>query len=561
VDTFIRPFLSLCRIFEASMNRYTGIFFLTLLHVANGLQAQDTINRIDPIGIQVIYEPNLRDARKIEHTPETERRRFDPPVLEYSVLQSQWNARRVVKVPPPSRIRSGADSVGNANYARAGYGLYNFKNAEISLSNRPNDKYAYNVSLNHLSADQTGSSRDFADNSLRLGGSRFYKRSSFTGSFGYNRNMLKYYGKDSGYTEAGIPSRKLMENWQFGAVFETQESGKKPGFKVGLQYENFNTNLFQTESEISLQGGWRAKIQKQLFFGDIAVTNLQYRQKAANNAPDQVFIDINPSYRFTQKNILITAGARSTVLLPGKNKSEFYINPVLNAEYEAIPGAVKVFGGIGGGLQRNSLRRLNAINPFLFDSIEVRQTYEAFSAYIGAKGKISNNSEFVFDVTHRSMNNLPLFINAGDSLNSFIPRYDNLGILTLHPEFRLGVGEKFKLALGGKFHAYGNPETELRAWQLPTAEFTLQGSYMIGSKLRMAALITGMNNRPQRVVGGATNLSVPGFIDANLMSEYFLSDRFRIWLNLSNLATNQYQLWYRYPRYGFTALGGLAVSF
>ena len=96
---------------------------------------------------------------------------------------------------------------------------------------------------------------------------------------------------------------------------------------------------------------------------------------------------------------------------------------------------------------------------------------------------------------------------------------------------------------------------------MPTAEFTLQGSYFIGNKLRVAALITGMNSRPQRELGGATNLTVPGFIDANLTSEYFLSDRFRIWLNLSNLATNQYQLWYRYPRYGFTALGGIAISF
>jgi len=543
------------------MNRHTGILFLSLLHVAAGLRAQDTINRIDPIGIQVIYEPNLRDARKIEHTPETERRRFDPPLLEYTVLQAQWNARRMVKVPPPSRIRAESDSVGNANYARAGYGLYNFKNAEVSLSNKPNEKYAYNISLNHLSADQTGSSRDFSDNSIRLGGSRFYNRSGFSGEFGYNRNMVRYYGKDSGFSEAGLPSRKVMDHFRFGVVFETQESGKKPGLKVGLTYDNFSTNLRQTESEIGLQGGWRAKIKKQLFFGDIGITQLQYRQQSASDPGSLVFVDIHPSYQFTAKNILVTAGARSTVLMPGKSQSEFIINPILNAEYEAIPGAIKVFGGIGGGLQRNSLRRMNEVNRFLADSLEVRQSKETFSAYIGARGKISNNSEFVFDITHRSLSNLPLFINSGDSLNSFMPRYDNIGMLTLHPEFRLGIGEKVKLAIGGKFHSYGSPDIEARPWQLPTAEFTLQGSYFIGNKLRVAALITGMNSRPQRELGGATNLTVPGFIDANLTSEYFLSDRFRIWLNLSNLATNQYQLWYRYPRYGFTALGGIAISF
>jgi hypothetical protein len=40
-----------------------------------------------------------------------------------------------------------------------------------------------------------------------------------------------------------------------------------------------------------------------------------------------------------------------------------------------------------------------------------------------------------------------------------------------------------------------------------------------------------------------------------------LSERFRIWLTLANMSSNNYQFWYRYPRYGFTALGGLAFSF
>jgi hypothetical protein len=70
-----------------------------------------------------------------------------------------------------------------------------------------------------------------------------------------------------------------------------------------------------------------------------------------------------------------------------------------------------------------------------------------------------------------------------------------------------------------------------------------------------------MGARDQRIYQKQNNLDVKGFMDANLMTEYLLSERFRIWLNLANMTSNAYQYWYRYPRYGFTALGGLAVSF
>ena len=69
------------------------------------LQGQDTINRIDPIGVQVTYEPNLRDARKIDLIPETEKRKFDVPRLSYTIYPVQWDARRVVKVQAPSKMK------------------------------------------------------------------------------------------------------------------------------------------------------------------------------------------------------------------------------------------------------------------------------------------------------------------------------------------------------------------------------------------------------------------------------------------------------------------------
>ena len=533
------------------------IIFTVTLGCCQLLYAQDTINRIDPIGVQVTYEPNLRDARKIDLTPETEKRRFDVPRLDYSIYPVQWDARRVVKVQPPSKIKVNGDSSGTPNYAKAGYGLYNFKHLGVYLANRPNSKYSYGVKLHHLSADQNNSSRDFSDNSVLLSGSRFFNRSSFTGNVGYDRNMVRFYGMDTAFSEIGVQSKKINDAWNFSARYENKELGKKPGFYAGFSFQQFSTNLNQTESELNGQAGAHKNLKNGRISGDFGLSTLNIRQDSLER--NFLFFDVRPSYKFQKKKTEFTGGINATYMVQDKSP-EFYINPVVHVEYQLMPDAVRIFGGISGGLQRNSLSRMNQVNPFLYDSVDVQQPYESFSIYGGAKGKITNNSEFKVTLSHRSVSKMPFYINSGDSLNSFMPLYDNAGITRLNPEVRFGIGEKFKLTLSGAFNGY-NLESGSPAWQLPKTEFTINAAYKIGEKIRLSAYVHGMGNRAQKIFKKQDNISVKGFMDANLMSEYVLSERFRIWLTLANMSSNNYQFWYRYPRYGFTALGGLAFSF
>jgi hypothetical protein len=534
-----------------------GRIFILLAGLPSLLNAQDTINRIDPIGVQVTYEPNLRDARKIDLTPETEKRKFEVQRLDYSIYPVQWDARRVVKVQPPSKIKVNGDSSGTPNYAKAGYGQYNFKHLGVYLANRPNARFSYGVKLHHLSADQNKSSRDFSDNAVLLSGSRFFNRSSFTGIVSYDRNMVRFYGMDTAFKAEGMETKKITDAWKFSTKYENKELGKKPGFYAGFSFQQYGTNLDQSEAEVSAEAGAHKNLKNGRISGDFGLSTLQVRQDT--NEQRYLFFDVRPSYRFQKKKTQLSAGFNATYLVEGSNQ-DFYINPVVHAEYQLMPDAVRVFAGISGGVQRNSLSRMNQINPFLYDSIPLRQTYENFSIYGGAKGKITNNSEFKVTLSHRNLVNMPLFINSGDSLNSFLPIYDNVGITRLNPEVRFGVGEKFKLSLSGMLNAY-NLESGDKAWQLPNSEFIINASYQIGNKIRISSYIHGMGIRYQQIYQKQNNLKVKGFIDANLMSEYMLSERFRIWLTLANMTSNNYQYWYRYPRYGFTALGGLAISF
>ncbi|MEN9510638.1 MAG: hypothetical protein RLZZ370_457 [Bacteroidota bacterium] len=521
------------------------------------LQGQDTINRIDPIGVQVTYEPNLRDARKIDLIPETEKRKFDVPRLLYTIYPVQWDARRVVKVQAPSKMKVSGDSSGTPNYAKAGYGMYNFKHLGVYLANKPNNRYSYGIKLNHLSADQNKSSRDFSDNAILLSGSRFFNRSSFTGMVSYDRNMIRFYGMDTAFTAEGVETRKIADSWKFSSRYESKEMGKKAGFHAGFSFNQFTTNLDQSEAEISADAGIQKHLKQGAIHGSLGLRSLQIRQ---DTLEQKIFIfDVRPSYTFQKKKTMIRVGFNASYLTEGAAQN-FYINPTVHATYELMPNAVQVFGGISGGLETNSLSRMNRMNPFIYDSIPVRQTYEGFSIYGGAKGKITNNSEFKVTLSHRSLSNMPLFVNSGDSLNSFIPIYDNVGITRLNPELRFGIGEQFKLALSANLNAY-NLESGARAWQLPNTEINLNASYLIGNKIRMSALISGMGSRYQQIYGKQNNLKVKGFLDANLMADYKLSERFRVWLTLANMTSNAYQFWYRYPRYGFTALGGLAISF
>ena len=98
----------------------------------------------------------------------------------------------------------------------------------------------------------------------------------------------------------------------------------------------------------------------------------------------------------------------------------------------------------------------------------------------------------------------------------------------------------------------------------PTFTTHLNLGYNMGDKFLWKASIYTMNARKTRELLDGTSYNdviLKGLVDLNLGLDYRYNKNVSLFVNLNNLANNQYQRWMNLPVYGFNVLGGLTVSF
>lgn len=256
--------------------------------------------------------------------------------------------------------------------------------------------------------------------------------------------------------------------------------------------------------------------------------------------------------------------------MPSENT--FKINPYINFEKTLSGLNLNIYGGLDGGLKKNSFRRLNAMMPFFNDSISVKNTYDEVNLFVGIKGKITQNAEFALDMGGNSSSNFGLVVSstevnalgkqANDSLGSLQMIYaSHLSSVYFRSLVKYHLGEKLKVSANAKVVSYSVDGNDY-AWHLPGFTYSVNANYTLGKNLELSAGFDGMSKRRNQIYvdGKPRTTEMKGFMDIHARIDYRINGKGRIWLQGSNLLGNQYQLWYGYPNYGLTLMGGLAIS-
>ena len=234
---------------------------------------------------------------------------------------------------------------------------------------------------------------------------------------------------------------------------------------------------------------------------------------------------------------------------------------------------LNIYGGLDGGLKKNSFRRLNATMPFFGDSISVKNTYDEFNLFLGIKGKITQNAEFALDMGGNSSADYGLVVSNiekramgggefNDSMGSLQMIYtNNLSSVYFRTFVKYHIGEQLKVSAHAKVTNY-TVDGNAHAWHLPGLTYSLNANYNLGKNIELNAGFDGMSKRRNQVyvMGKPQTTEMPGFFDLHARIDYRLSGKGRIWVQGSNLLNNQYQQWYGYRNYGLTLMGGLAIS-
>lgn len=535
------------------------------------------------------FEPKLIPASKLLLDPLVPRSENPKINVKFETPEFAWNTRKITRPVQPEKLKDRlGDSVYMSNYARLGGGNYGHALGEIYLSNKPSANYSYNFSGLHLSASPSMSLREFSTNKFQLQGAKYYKSSGLETKIFYNRDKVNFFGKDSLYNNKGITDLgRITEHFGLAVDYDYIGNGKKPSFRGGIGAQAFNSNMNQQEQELNAYMNLKKTVKNTRIGLDLSTnyidmiqdTNrLKYQGKSHNK---QLFIDIFPYVQFshapTKLNVkvgaIMTQNMSTIDSMP--TASQFLINPYLNFE-KTLPGLnLNIYGGLDGGLKKNSFRRINAAMPFIADSISVQNAYDAINLFIGIKGKITQNAEFALDMGGSSSTDYGLVVSnlqkisstpngevsVNDSLGSLQYIYSDITNVYFRTFVKYHIGEQLNVSAHAKVTNYtvdGNDH----AWHLPGLVYGVNAKYNMGKNLELLAGFDGVSKRRNQVfVGGKPQTTeMKGYMDLHARIDYRISGKGRVWIQGSNLLNNQYQQWYGFRNYGLTVMGGLAIS-
>ena len=254
-----------------------------------------------------------------------------------------------------------------------------------------------------------------------------------------------------------------------------------------------------------------------------------------------------------------------------QKKTKVYVYPQVEIKYSLFNDIFIPFVGIRGGLKQNSLRNFSSENPYLISNLTIQNEHNPHEIYAGFKGTLSSKLSFNINGSSARILNKALYISDTlfSSFNKFNVIYDTINITKLEASGSYQENEKFKIDLIGRFFSYQS-KNEAFAWNLPQFQFLLRGSYNLYDKFLVNLSAKVETGRKAKVYGPGESIveengqyakSLGAIVDINLGIEYRYNTRVSAFLQINNLASQQYYRWYNYPVQPIQVMAGVTARF
>ena len=550
-----------------------GIFviFLLLSLFAAKSSAQSNLDSMLIINIGE-YKPTIIDANKINDNPV-----ISDSTQKLPVAPSYINSKKILTGFEVEPIKA-AEMVGEPltklykSIAKLGMGTYTTPYGELWFNNLRSKEAAYGVRLKHLSSAATlkdyGYS-GFSDDEVSLYGKKFLKEHSLISNFNYARDAVHFYGYDAAFNNIGKDVTAQRFNLFSGnaQLISHYTDQKRFNHDVKLSYYNLADKFNASENNIKAAGMVQTAIDKEILKVNAGVD--YYNYKTAADTINNTILTLNPNIIASGSKYSASIGF--TAAMDIFVQSKFYFYPNVDFSYNVFDNIIIPYGGITGGLQKNSYKTFTDNNPFVLSALPMMNSSKQYEFFGGIRGTLSSVSAFNVRASYSSINNMPMFVNDTKELlqNKFDVIYDDAMLLNVRGEVSLQQLEKLRINLRGEYFNY-KMKTELRAWYKPQVELTLSGNYNLQDKIfvkvdlfyidsQFAKTFTADSSLPsgQKVVP----LELKGIFDANIGLEYRYTKKLGFFVSFNNIANVRYYRWSNYPTQRFNLMGGLSYSF
>ncbi|MEQ9187885.1 MAG: hypothetical protein RLP15_09125 [Cryomorphaceae bacterium] len=560
------------------------------------------------------YRPTVSDAKKLAESPSTidtvlakpeAQFAFETQQLQTTYKPDSIKAARMKGEPLSPLYRSFVKGgVGNGiNYLFDGH-INALRSRDGALGIEVHGKGTQGV-LNELP------SAPYNRWNTALSGKRFLKKHQVTGSAGYDRERIQYYGYDYNDTLIAPYYIEYQDNEDvFRQVYTDiyanvglksfYTDSAKLNHSADVHYDYFfDRNAANQEHNVRFDGRLSRYLKGHLgsidAMADMNAVNYMdefysYSYDTIAQQRSNVIVGLTPKFTSQTKKLRVEVGVNLQMSFQA-NVTDLRLYPDLYAKYNLVKEIIIPYAGLNGGLKRNNLKNLTETNPFLWTGLTVlRVTDREYHAYGGFRGSVSKRFTYNLHAGQFRDRDAPLFVNYNASgynpglnpfgVNYFIVEYDTITTFEFGGELTYRIGERLHVVGSGVFRKY-TTQQEAVAWQRPNFEVSATGIYQIQDKIVLRAGVHILG--PQSAKGlkaydandtesvdvqeyngqlfSVTNTAIAPIFDVNLGVEYRYTERLSGFLNMHNMVVQRYQRWNNYPVQRFNIMAGITYSF
>ncbi len=536
------------------------------------------------------YQPKISDAFKLSNNPKV----LDTIIninqqAAYNVKDVQAETEFQTEPIKPAKMKGEPLSKLYRAYVLLGAGNNLSTRGEFVLNSIRSRKWDYGLKAWHHGSNgnvpERGAS-NFSDNKIDLYGKKFFYNKILSANLNYGLNTLHYYGFDEALFPDIILENELSKD---NIATSYQNIAPEVNFKTyfkdstainsefNLKFTNYTNRANSIENNIKLD------LDLDRYYDDnfaqlglfLDYNQFRFDPLVGGIIPEfsNTIFGFKPQVTAGQNKWKVTVGIEGNI--SSDTLTDFNIYPHLYAKYDLVEGLLIPYLGLRGGLERNNFKSLTQVNPYVREDILTNNRNNRVEVYGGIRGQFSSNSSYNVTMSHKIVDNMPLFVNDStfygtvSANNQFGVVYDNVQITQIGAEFGLQKINKFNGLIRGDYFVY-NLENQKSAWNMPDFKVTLSGWYDISDKLVFTADIIAVSTRSSFSInpndgydlgGGIYSKQLDGLVDLNLGIEYFFTKRFTAFIRSYNLANQNYQFYNQYNTQGITIIGGISYSF
>lgn len=549
------------------------------------------------IKLNVIAKRQVEPATRITSNPKLIDTIITHKAIEYPLLTMKHETSIKLEPIVPANVKVSMDNKLPKlyhGYVKAGISSPLMPLAELYYNNTRSRKYVYGVNMKHVSSFgeiKKYAPATFDKTSLNAFGGIKELTYSIMGNVHYDNYGVNRYGVLNPNANRDSTNQRFKELGGSVTFMSTRMDSLRLNYSMqvkGYQLSDalpmdgkFNSFHGNESNFASLNNFWYRK-NNNLFAADITIisNHFTYGKKGEKMNAIDTALDVSNTIISLKPSITTYAKANRLKVLVGMDVSaslstanKVYIFPNVDVKYSLFENVLIPYIGIKGSVKQNNFKALTSMNPFM-QSNPTLNNESNYTGFLGIKGILTKRMEFNVNVNYAQVANKALFVSDSNAIhrqrNQFNVIYDTMQIFTAEASLSYQLNEKLKIDGIGRFFNYqanNNPY----AWNLPMYQFIVRGNYVLNNRFNFHLDVHGEGGRKAQVFDStlANDIKEDGkfvkdlglIIDGNIGAEYTYTDRISAFLQVNNVAAQQYFRWYNYPVQAIQIMGGVTVKF